>query len=65
MSGLHVHGASATHSAGHRHSRDSHNRDSGATTTKAAIASVGVALFLLILKAYAAAQTGSVAMLGS
>ncbi|NJM51172.1 MAG: cation diffusion facilitator family transporter [Sphingomonadales bacterium] len=34
-------------------------------TTRAAIASVSTALFLLILKTYAAAQTGSVAMLGS
>ncbi len=34
-------------------------------TTKAALASVSVALFLLVIKLYAAAQTGSVAMLGS
>jgi ferrous-iron efflux pump FieF len=37
----------------------------GSLTTRAAIASVGVALFLLLLKAFAAWQTGSVAMLGS
>ena len=36
-----------------------------ALTARAAIASVSVALFLLILKAYAAWTTGSVAMLGS
>lgn len=34
-------------------------------TTRAALASVGTAAFLLVLKAYAAVQTGSVAMLGS
>jgi ferrous-iron efflux pump FieF len=34
-------------------------------TTRAALASVGVACFLLVLKAYAAWATGSVAMLGS
>jgi ferrous-iron efflux pump FieF len=34
-------------------------------TMRAAIASVGVALFLLLLKGYAAWSTGSVAMLGS
>jgi ferrous-iron efflux pump FieF len=37
----------------------------GALTTRAALASVAVALFLLILKVYAALATGSVAMLGS
>lgn len=37
----------------------------GAMTSRAAIASVSAALFLLIIKSYAAAQTGSVAMLGS
>ena len=36
-----------------------------ALTARAAIASVSVALFLLVLKAYAAWTTGSVAMLGS
>lgn len=37
----------------------------GALTTRAALASVTVALFLLLLKGYAAWTTGSVAMLGS
>jgi len=37
----------------------------GALTSRAAIASVGMALFLLVLKGLAAWQTGSVAMLGS
>ena len=37
----------------------------GSLTTRAALASVTVALFLLLLKGYAAWATGSVAMLGS
>ncbi|MEA3029444.1 MAG: ferrous-iron efflux pump FieF [Sphingomonadales bacterium] len=37
----------------------------GALTTRAALASVAMALFLLVLKIYAALATGSVAMLGS
>ena len=37
----------------------------GALTRRAAVASVAVALFLLLLKTYAAWTTGSVAMLGS
>ena len=41
--------------------RDHH----GALTARAALASVATALFLLVLKAFAAWQTGSVAMLGS
>jgi ferrous-iron efflux pump FieF len=48
-------------SLAHNHHHHSH----GELTTKAAIASVGVALFLLALKIYAAAETGSVALLGS
>jgi len=42
-----------------------HHHDHSSMTTKAAIASVAVAVFLLTLKVIAAAQTGSVAMLGS
>jgi ferrous-iron efflux pump FieF len=42
-----------------------HLHDHGALTSRAALASVGTALFLLTLKAYAAWATGSVAMLGS
>ena len=42
-----------------------HHHDHGALTTRAAAASVATALFLLLLKAFAAWQTGSVAMLGS
>ena len=48
-------------SLGHNHHHQSH----GELTTKAAIASVSMALFLLALKVYAAAETGSVALLGS
>ena len=51
MSGAHHHG----HSHGER----------STLTTRAALASISTALFLLLLKAYAAIQTGSVAMLGS
>jgi ferrous-iron efflux pump FieF len=42
-----------------------HHHQHGDLTTKAAIASVSMALFLLALKTYAAAETGSVALLGS
>jgi ferrous-iron efflux pump FieF len=56
MSGLHQHHHHG--SQGHHHHRDS-------MTARAAIASVSTATFLLLLKAFAAWQTGSVAMLGS
>ena len=42
-----------------------HHHAHGNLTTKAAIASVSMALFLLALKIFAAAETGSVALLGS
>jgi ferrous-iron efflux pump FieF len=42
-----------------------HHEAHGSLTTRAALASVTVALFLLLLKGYAAWATGSVAMLGS
>lgn len=42
-----------------------HHHAHGSLTTKAAIASVCMALFLLALKIFAAAETGSVALLGS
>ena len=48
-------------SLAHNHHHDTH----GNLTTKAAIASVCMALFLLALKIFAAAETGSVALLGS
>ena len=44
---------------------DEHRQAHGTLTARAAIASVSAALFLLLLKAYAAWATGSVAMLGS
>ena len=42
-----------------------HHHNHGSLTTKAAIASVSMALFLLALKIWASAETGSVALLGS
>jgi ferrous-iron efflux pump FieF len=42
-----------------------HHHTHGDLTTKAAIASVSMALFLTALKTYAAIETGSVALLGS
>lgn len=48
-------------SLAHNHHHEAH----GNLTAKAAIASVSMALFLLALKIYAAAETGSVALLGS
>jgi ferrous-iron efflux pump FieF len=50
---------------GHGHDRNGHGAAPAGLATRAAIASVSVALFLLLLKAYAAWATGSVAMLGS
>ncbi len=49
-------------STAHRHS---HQQQRSAMTTKAALASVAMALFLLLLKAWGVWQTGSMAMLGS
>lgn len=48
-------------SLAHNHHHEAH----GTLTSRAAIASVSMALFLLALKVYAAAETGSVALLGS
>ena len=56
MSGLHSHG----HGHGHSHG---HNRSQ--LTRSAAIASISVAIFLVVLKSWAAWNTGSAAMLGS
>jgi ferrous-iron efflux pump FieF len=42
-----------------------HHHNHGDLTTKAALASVSMALFLLAIKIWAAAETGSVALLGS
>ena len=58
MSGAHAHGGGHNaHHAGHG--------ERSALSTRAALASVSVAIFLLGLKAWGAAATGSVAMLGS
>ena len=54
---------SGVHSHGHGHDQGGHSR--ATLTSRAALASIATALFLLGLKAWAAAATGSVAMLGS
>ncbi len=56
MSGAH-------HHQGHDHS--AHNNARGSLTQRAALASVSMALFLLVLKSWATWETGSIAMLGS
>jgi ferrous-iron efflux pump FieF len=58
MSGAH------SHHGGHGH-HHAHMAARGSLTQRAAIASVGMAVFLAALKLWATAQTGSVAMLGS
>jgi ferrous-iron efflux pump FieF len=52
-------------SAGHHHGHHHHHAHHASLTTKAAIASVTMALFLLSLKGFAALETGSVAMVAS
>ncbi len=52
-------------SGAHHHHHERHHHARSSLTTRAALASISMALFLLGLKAYAALQTGSVAMLGS
>lgn len=49
----------------HHHARAAHHHAHGSLTTRAAIASVATATFLMVIKGYAAWHTGSVAMLGS
>ncbi len=49
----------------HGHDHSAHNHARGSLTQRAAIASVAMASFLLILKSWAAWKTGSVSMLGS
>ena len=58
MSGLH-------HHHDHDHGTGDNQRTRASLTSRAALASITMALFLLLLKAYAAWKTGSVAMLGS
>lgn len=59
MSGAHHHHGHGSH--GHHH----HGYERASLTSRAAMASVVMALFLVALKTYAAWDTGSVAMLGS
>ena len=49
----------------HHHAGQGTHGDAGNLARRAAIASVSMALFLLVLKAYASLATGSVSMLGS
>lgn len=62
MSGMHAHGHDHGHDQSHH---DAHDQARGKLTQRAAMASVAMALFLLGLKIWATAETGSVAMLGS
>jgi ferrous-iron efflux pump FieF len=55
MSGLNHHG----------HDHSGHNHERGSLTQRAAIASVSMALLLIVLKGWATWETGSIAMLGS
>lgn len=59
MSDAHDHGHS------HHDHRAAHHQAHGSLTTRAALASVGSATFLMAIKGYASWETGSVAMLGS
>lgn len=61
MSGAHHHHHHRHH--GHRHGHTGSER--ARLTSRAAIASISMALFLVALKSYASWDTGSVAMLGS
>ena len=61
MSGAHHH---HHHGHGNHHHRH-HGGERATLTTRAALASISMALFLVALKTYAAWDTGSVAMLGS
>lgn len=53
------------HHHNHHHARAAHHQANSSLTTRAAIASVATATFLMLIKGYAAWHTGSVAMLGS
>jgi hypothetical protein len=60
MSGAHHH-----HRHGHGNHHHRHHAGERATlTTRAALASISMALFLVAMKTYATWDTGSVAMLG-
>ena len=56
---------SGSHSHNHSHTALPYNHERAKLTSRAAMASVSMAVFLLGLKAWAAIETGSVSMLGS
>jgi len=56
---------SLKHSHAHHDPARAHGAERGDLTKKAAMASVTMALFLVVLKVWASVETGSVAMLGS
>ena len=62
MSGAHHH---HHHGHGNHHHGHGHQAERVALTSRAALASVSMALFLIVLKVWASWDTGSVAMLGS
>ena len=62
MSGAHHH---HRHGHGNHHHGHGHQAERAALTSRAALASVSMALFLIVLKVWASWDTGSVAMLGS
>ena len=56
---------SLKHAHGHGHAERAHGAERGDLTRRAAIASITMALCLILLKSWASWETGSVAMLGS
>src|SRR5688572_1677760 len=56
---------SRNHAHAHHHPHRAHGAERNELTRKAAMASIGMALFLVMLKIWASIETGSVAMLGS
>jgi ferrous-iron efflux pump FieF len=56
---------SLKHAHAHHHPDRAHGAERGDLTRRAALASVTMALFLVVLKTWASFETGSVAMLGS
>jgi ferrous-iron efflux pump FieF len=65
MSMAHSHGHPGDDHSSHDHHRDAHRSARASLTLRAALASVSMALALVLLKAWASWETGSVAMLGS
>ncbi len=56
---------SLQHAHAHGHADRAHGAERGQLTSRAAAASISMALFLVVLKLWASWETGSVAMLGS